>query len=211
MSMYNQEKPQLEIFSKNLKRIMAEKGISQNRLSIKLGCSNPTVNAWCQGQTMPRRELFDKLCQYLNVTRLDLLSDTSEIPNLSVPAAHPLRMLGRICAGDGMLCDENFEGYFFVDNSIRADYCLRVEGDSMKDANINHGDIAFLKRNYDLYDGNIYAVVYGDDNTASLKQVYRQEPDSLVLLPANPKYSPIIVKVDEALIVGECVGVYHPR
>ena len=81
----------------------------------------------------------------------------------------------------------------------------------MKDANIYHGDIAFLKKNYDLYDGNIYAVVYGDDNNATLKQVYRQAPDTLVLLPANQNYSPIIVKADDALIVGECVGVYHPR
>lgn len=209
--MYRQEKSQLEIFSRNLRKVMRDKDISQNGLARKLGCSVPTVNAWCQGQTIPRRELFEKLCQYLNVSRLDLLQDRSEIPNLSVPAAHPLKMLGRICAGDGVLCDEHFEGYFFVDNSIRADYCLRVEGDSMKDANIYHGDIAFLKRNYDLYDGNIYAVVFGDDNNATLKQVYRQAPDTLVLLPANQNYSPIIVKADDALIVGECVGVYHPR
>ena len=210
MAMYTEQRSQLEIFSQNLRDVMYRKNVSQNTLAKKLDCSVSTVNSWCQGTSLPRRDRFDKLCQFLNVSRLDLLADS--IPqNLSVPAAHPLRMLGRICAGDGMLCDENFEGYFFVDNSIRADYCLRVEGDSMKDQNINHGDVAFLKRNYDLYDGNIYAVVYGEDNTASLKQVYRQEPDSLVLLPANPQYSPIIVKADEALIVGECVGVYHPR
>lgn len=209
--MYRQERSQLEIFSKNLKRKMQDKDISQNGLARKLGCSVPTVNSWCQGQTMPRRELFDKLCNYLNVSRLDLLSDTSDIPNLSVPAAHPLKMLGSICAGDGILADENFDGYFFVDNSIRADYCLRVEGDSMKDANILHGDIAFLKKSYALADGNIYAVVFGEDENATLKQVYRQGPDTLVLLPANQNYNPIIVKADEALIVGECVGVYHPR
>ena len=123
--MYQEERSQLEIFSQNLRRRMTEKGISQNGLARKLGCSVPTVNSWCQGQTMPRRELFEKLCQYLNVSRLDLLSDTSTISNLSVPAAHPLMMLGQICAGDGVLADEHFEGYFFVDNSIRADYCLR--------------------------------------------------------------------------------------
>lgn len=209
--MYQEERSQLEIFSKNLRKVMQDKGISQNGLSRKLGCSVPTVNAWCQGQTMPRRELFEKLCQYLNVSRLDLLTDASEIPNLSVPAAHPLRILGTICAGDGMLAEENFDGYFFVDNSIRADYCLRVEGDSMKDANIFHGDIAFLKKNYDLYDGSIYGVVFGEDNNATLKQVYRQDSDTLILMPCNQKYKPIIVKASDALIVGECIGVYHPR
>ena len=208
--MYQQEKTQLEIFSSNLKRRMRDKDISQNALAKKLGCSVPTVNSWCQGQTMPRRELFDRLCQFLNCTRLDLLSDATTIPNLSVPAAHPLRMLGRISAGYGVLVDENFDGLFFVDNSIRADYCLRVEGDSMIEANIYHGDIAFLKKNCDILDGNIYAVVFGEDNYATLKKVYRQD-GKIVLAPANPNYRSIVVEADEALVVGECIGVYHPR
>ena len=159
---------------------------------------------------MPRRDLFDKLCQFLNVSRFDLLSDRETIMNLSVPAAHPLMMLGRICAGDGFLADESFEGMFFVDNSIRADFCLRVEGDSMRDANIFHGDIAFLKKNVDILDGNIYAVVLKEDNYATLKHVYRQD-GKYVLTPSNPSYRSITVEEEDLLIVGECVGVYHPR
>lgn len=209
--MYKQEKSQLEIFSKNLRQIMADKELSQHELSRKLGCSVPTVNSWCQGQTMPRRELFEKLCQTLNVTRLKLLTDAGDIANLTVPAAHPLRILGTICAGDGILANESFDGFFFVDNSIRADYCLRVEGDSMKDANIFHGDVAFIRKSYDIHDGGIYAVVFGDYETATLKQVYRQDVDTLILMPCNPKYKQIIVRIDDVLMVGECVGVYHPR
>ncbi len=209
--MYREEKSQLEIFSRNLKRIMADKELSQNALARKLDCSVPTVNSWCQGLTMPRRDLFDKLCRLLNVSRLDLLTDAGDIANITVPAARPLQILGTICAGDGILADESFDGLFFVDNSIRADYCLHVEGDSMRDASIYHGDIAFIKKSYDVLDGNIYAVVFGDEDYATLKQVYRQEPDSLVLMPCNQKYRPIIVKADDALIVGECIGVYHPR
>ena len=208
--MYKAERSQLDIFSMNLKQEMVKKDISQNGLARKLGCSVPTVNSWCQGQTMPRRELFDKLCQFFNVTRFDMLSDREAIINLSVPAAHPLKMLGRICAGDGVLCEESFEGVFFVDNSIRADYCLRVEGDSMRDAHIQHGDIAFLKKNCDILDGNIYAVVLKDDNYATLKQVYRQD-GKYVLAPANSSYRSIVVEEEDALIVGECIGVYHAR
>ena len=208
--MYKEEGSQLDIFSRNLKWNMQKKGISQNGLAKKLGCSVPTVNSWCQGQTMPRRDLFDKLCQFLNVSRFDLLSDRETIMNLSVPAAHPLMMLGRICAGDGFLADESFEGMFFVDNSIRADFCLRVEGDSMRDANIFHGDIAFLKKNVDILDGNIYAVVLKEDNYATLKHVYRQD-GKYVLTPSNPSYRSITVEEEDLLIVGECVGVYHPR
>ena len=204
------EKSQLEVFSQNLKRIMKDKDLSQNRLAQKLGCSVPTVNSWCQGYTMPRRELMEKLCALLNVKRSDLLTDKSTIPNLSVPAARPVPILGLICAGNGIDAQENFDGYFFVDNSIRADYCLRVEGDSMRNANINHGDIAFIRKSYSFINGGIYAVVFGDDRIAVLKKVYRQG-DNLLLMPCNQKYDPISIPASDVQTVGECIGIYSPR
>jgi repressor LexA len=208
---YKEERPQLDIFSSNLKRIMANKDIGQNELSRKLGCSAPTVNSWCQGYTMPRRELFEKLCQVLNVTRNDLMQDKTAAPNLSVPAAHPVMILGAICAGKGITAEENFRGMFFVDHSIRADYCLEVEGDSMRDANIYHGDIAFLRKNYEFINGGIYAVVFGSEQNAVLKRVYKQG-DALLLMPCNQLYDPISVSADEPFtICGGLVGVYSPR
>ena len=41
-------------------------------------------------------------------------------------------------------------------------------------------------------------------------EVYRQD-GKIVLAPANPNYRSIVVEADEALVVGECIGVYHPR
>lgn len=208
---YKEERPQLEIFSSNLKRFLAEKDIGQNELSRKLKCSAPTVNSWCQGQTMPRRELMERLCQTLNVTRADLLQDKVIAPNLSIPAAHPVPILGSICAGKGIIADESYNGMFFVDHSIRADYCLEVEGDSMRDANIFHGDIAFLKKNYEFMNGGIYAVVFGSDQNAVLKRVYRQG-ESLLLMPCNQLYDPITISSNEPFtICGELIGVYSPR
>ena len=206
--MYSPEKNQNEIFAENLIDLLAKRGISQNQFAKKIGVSAMAVGKWCRAISAPRNDKLDVICQVLNVQRSDLLTDKSAIPNLSVPAARPVPMLGIICAGDGKIADENFDGYFFVDNSIRADYCLRVEGDSMKDAHIFHGDLAFLKKSYDFLNGGIYAVVFGEDRNAVLKKVYRQG-DGLLLMPCNQKYDPIYV--DDAIIVGECVGVYSPR
>lgn len=209
--MYTEEKSQMQIFSTNLKRILATKGMSQSELSRKLSCSVPSVNAWCQGTSMPRTNMLEKICQVLNVNRDDLLQDKTAAPNLSVPAAYPVRILGAICAGEGITAEENFRGYFFVDHSIRADYCLEVEGDSMKDANIFHGDIAFLRRNFEFMNGGIYAIVYGSEENAVLKRVYKQG-DSLLLMPCNQLYDPITVPADEPYtICGELIGVYSPR
>lgn len=209
--MYTPERSQTEIFADNLSRILANKNMSQNQLSKKIEVSAMSVNAWCRGLSMPRNDKIDRMCQVLNVTRNDLLQDKTTAPNLSVPAAHPVRILGSICAGEGITAEENFRGMFFVDHSIRADYCLEVEGDSMRDANIYHGDIAFLRKNYEFINGGIYAIVFGSEENAVLKRVYKQG-DSLLLMPCNQLYDPISVPADEPFtICGELVGVYSPR
>lgn len=89
-----EEKSQLEIFSYNLRRILADKELSQNQLAKKMSCSVPSVNAWCQGQSMPRVKMLEKLCLVLNVSRSDLLQDRTVAQNLSVPAAYPVPMHG---------------------------------------------------------------------------------------------------------------------
>ncbi len=209
--MYQEERSQLEVFSANLRKILADKQLSQNQLAKKMECSVPSVNAWCQGQSMPRPKMLDKLCQILNVSRTELLQDGVAAVNLSVPAAYPVPILGSICAGKGIIADECYRGMFFVDHSIRADYCLEVEGDSMRDANIFHGDIAFLRKNYEFVNGGIYAVVFGADENAVLKRVY-QQGDSLLLMPCNQLYNPISIPASEPFtICGELVGVYSPR
>ena len=203
-----EERTQREIFGENLRRIMRDKELSQRRLAYLMGVSGASVNAWCQGASLPNKTGLEHLCKTLNVSHQDLMLDRENIRNLSVPAARPLPMLGTICAGDGILAEQNFDGYFFIDNSIRADFCLRVEGNSMTDAHIYHGDIAFIKKSYELVDGKIYAVVFDDTDSASLKVVYKQD-DGLLLTPCNSKYKPILVQ--DAFIVGECIGVYHSR
>ena len=197
-----------EIFAENLNALMRKEGISQNKLGRLIGVSASTANLWCTARSVPRSDKIDKLCDLFNVTQADLTTDKADVPNLSIPAAYPLPILGNICAGDGILLNENFEGYFFVDNSIRADYCLRVEGDSMIEANIFHGDIAFIRKSYDFLEGNVYAVVYGENENAVLKKVYRQD-DGLLLMPCNQKYKPVFAK--DVRVIGECVGVYHSR
>ena len=206
--MFTEERSQNEIFAENLKELLIRKGMSANQLGKKIGVSATSMSKYMHAVAMPRNDKIDAICRVLNCQRSDLLSDKTQIPNLSIPAAYALPMLGTVCAGDGILAEQNFDGYFFVDNSIRADYCLRIEGDSMKDAGINHGDIVFLRKSYSFLNGGIYAVVFGDDSNAVLKKVYKQG-DSLLLMPCNQLYDPITV--DDCLIVGECVGVYSHR
>lgn len=181
---------------------------------------------------VPSLETFYKVANAMDISLDELLSKVDEnqpvgldgvqsyekpysseraLPsNIILPAAYALPILGTICAGDGVHCEENFEGYFYVDRTIKADYCLKVKGDSMIDAGIHDGDVAFIRKEFDYEDGEIYAVCWGAEESASLKKLYKVD-NRIMLQPCNAEYSAILADADDVCIVGECVGTYHAR
>lgn len=193
------------------------RGISQEALADKLGYKSfTTIQKWEDGTSSPPIGTVKKVADILGVTIEELTSDkdlSSEpdlagITNISFPASRPIPILGDICAGEGTWCEDNFEGHFFIDSSVKADFCVRVRGDSMIDAGIRDGDLAFIKKTYDYKDGNIYAVRINSDCEAVLKKVFWQE-DTIILNPCNAEYKPIVTDSEGVSVVGECVGVYH--
>ena len=206
------ELEQKKIFSKNLNYYINKKDIKQLDIAKAIGESPQTVNTWVKGVAIPRMGKIQKLADYFGIYKSDLIDEHYDplagLTNVSTPAARAIPILGTICAGSGIWCEENFDGLFFMDSSIKADLCVKVSGDSMKDANILNGDKAFIKKSYDFKDGRIYAVRIDDENEAMLKVVHR-DGDKFILSSRNPEYAPIIEDVDNVCIIGECVGVYH--
>ena len=193
------------------------RGISQEALADKLGYKSfTTIQKWEDGTSSPPIGTVKKVAEILGVTIEELTSDDNHssepdltgITNISFPASRPIPILGDICAGEGTWCEENFEGHFFIDSSVKADFCVRVRGDSMIDAGIRDGDLAFIKRTYDYKDGNIYAVRINSDCEAVLKKVFWQD-DTIILNPCNAEYKPIVTDSEGVSVVGECIGVYH--
>lgn len=99
-----------------------------------------------------------------------------------------LPLLGKIAAGQPILATEDCE-YFSPINDTRADFCLRVKGDSMIGAGIKDGDIVFIRKQDSVDDGEIAAVLVEDE--ATLKRVYITS-DAVTLISENPKYKPMI-------------------
>lgn len=196
----------------NLNRLMEHHDVTQLELAEYMNVSQATISNWCKGSKMPRMDKIDKLCQFFNVSRTELMdshsTDLSNITNISFPAARPIPMLGDICAGNGVFCEENFDGYFFVDQSIKADFCVRVRGDSMIDACISNNDTAFIKKTYDYKNNSVYAVLLNSECEATLKKVFWQG-DTILLSPCNSEFEPMIVDASEVTILGECIGVFH--
>ena len=106
---------------------------------------------------------------------------------MPMPATYKVPLLGAIACGEPILAAENVEGDVEVPEHVRADFALRCKGDSMINARIFDGDIVYIRQQPTVDDGQIAAVLIGEE--ATLKRV-RLYPDHVVLEPENPLYRP---------------------
>lgn len=160
--------------------------------------------------------ILEPLAKVLQTTPAELMGweqspvpasdDLPDLPNIFPIQTKKVPLLGTIAAGVPIYADENFDGYRECTEDIDADFCLKIQGDSMIGARINDGDIVFIKKQPDVDNGEIAAVLI--ENEATLKRVYK-EKDSLILQAENPKYAPIVYTAEsyvECRILGKAVA-----
>lgn len=141
----------------------------------------------------PNSEMLISIANFFN-TSIDYLlckvnsPDGESIPSniIPLPKMKKVPLLGTIACGEPILAEENIEGFLAMPEDVGADFCLRCKGDSMINARIFDGDIVYIRQQPQVEDGEIAAVMVGDDE-ATLKRV-RLFPDHIVLEPENPQY-----------------------
>jgi repressor LexA len=185
-----------------------QRGMTMRELAEKIGVSEATVSRWEDGKIKSWRwDRAKAISEALDIPANVLMTGTEiELPEYE--NTHAIPILGEICAGPGIFCDENYNGAFYIDRSIKADCCLIVSGDSMRDAGIMDRDIAFVKKQDRYRDGDIVAVIIRDENTAAIKKICFNGPDA-VLMPCNPDYPPAVIALEEIIIVGKVIGAYR--
>lgn len=206
-----------KIMAKNIQYYMDLYNKTRNDICQDLGIKYTTFTDWIKANTYPRIDKIELMANYFNIEKSDLIeehnkesvqSDRPLPSNIILPSAHKLPIMGTICAGDGVVCEDDYQGTFIVDIDVKADYCLKVHGDSMIGANIYDGDLVFISKSYDFVQDQIYAIERLDYNEASLKRV-TQDGDTLILNPCNPEYHAMVTDYEDVRIIGRCVGVLH--
>lgn len=200
-------------FASNLKILRKSRHLSQDKLADELDLSRSLIGMFESGKRKPSYETLELIADYFNVRLDDLSGRSSEKSDLfsisgimPVPKMVKKPRLGTIACGEPILAEENFEGYDEIPDNIKCDFTLRCKGDSMIDARINNGDVVYIRQQSCVDNGDIAAVLIGDE--ATLKKVYIYD-DRVVLQPANPKYEPMFfVKEDmnNVRIIGKAVG-----
>jgi repressor LexA len=119
-----------------------------------------------------------------------------------------LALYGRVAAGVPTLAQDNVEDELLLDPALfrpRADFLLRVHGQSMLEADIHDRDILAVHRTAQVSNGQIVVARLGDEATV---KYYRRKGHLLRLEPANAAFQPIEVDLRhqhctiEGLVVG---------
>jgi repressor LexA len=129
-----------------------------------------------------------------------------------VPLQGTLPLVGRVAAGHPILAAEHIEAHLKLDAALfapRADYLLRVHGQSMRDAGIFDGDLLAVHKAAEARSGQIVVARIGGaaGDEVTVKRLKRQGRE-IVLLPENPDFAPIVVdpKKTAFAIEGLAVG-----
>jgi repressor LexA len=117
-------------------------------------------------------------------------------------------LIGRVAAGSPILADAHVQGRYQLDPAMfspRADYLLRVRGQSMRDAGILDGDLLAIHATSEAVNGQIIVARLSEEVT--VKRLKRLG-SHVELLPENPDFQPIVVDTqrDPLVIEGVVVG-----
>ncbi len=120
-------------------------------------------------------------------------------------------IVGRVAAGNPILAQEHIEDYCNIPNSFfhpSADYLLRVNGMSMKDAGILDGDLLAVHKTDQAHNGQIVVARIGEEVTVKRYKRSGNRPQ-VELWPENPEFEVIHVDVrdQDFSIEGLSVGV----
>lgn len=188
-----------------------ELGLTLEDVGNFVGVGKSTVRKWERGDIENmKRDKINLLSQVLKLSPLTFITGEVEygMPDniIPLPKTKAVPLLGTIACGKPILAVENVSCYVRIDEEVRVDFALECKGDSMINARIFDGDVVYIREQPDVENGEIAAVLIGEE--ATLKKVYKY-PSKIVLCPENPLYDDIVYseeKMNEVRILGKAVA-----
>lgn len=134
--------------------------------------------------------------KYLAEQRRNKAKQSMEVP-----------LVGTIAAGSPVQPFEDKSTLSFGDFvGHKATYALRVRGNSMIEDHICENDMILIEETQNARDGDIVVALVGGSET-TLKRIYREPGNMILLQPANADMSPIRVPANEVQVQGRLLAV----
>ena len=135
-------------------------------------------------------------------------ADNAQFTNIEFSNIENIAVIGEVAAGAPIFADQNVQQYLSVDQTLfadRADFLLKVKGDSMIGVGIFEKDLLAVKKAQTARDNEIIVARIGDDVTVKR---YQRHGSTVSLIAENEDYSPIEINLqtDSFAIEGVVVG-----
>lgn len=203
------DEEQKKIFSRNLNHYVSLSNKTQKEIADSIDVSPQTFNTWCQGIAIPRMGKVQRLADYFNVGKSDLI-DNKPFTNTNKSKGVTINVLGRVAAGIPIEAIENIIDTEEITEELARTgnfFGLQIHGDSME-PRIYESDIVIVRQQDDAESGDVViAMVNGNDATCKRLRKYR---DGIELVSNNPSYAPMFFSNEEILskpvkIIGKVV------
>jgi repressor LexA len=186
--------------NEKLKARRLELGLTLEEVGNYVGVNKSTVRKWETGQIKDmKRSQIAKYAKILKISPIAILGIDDETISVSLPKEEPVREImiyGAISCGTGLFVDDEIIGHVSVPLSMLpskyAEYFAQyASGDSMEGVGIYEGDLLIFEKTQALDNGEIGSFCIDDGITTCKK--FSMVGGSVMLMPANDKYQPIIV------------------
>ena len=190
-------------------------GMTQTELADALSTTKQNIYKYENGiiSNIPSDKI-EAMTEILKTTPAYLMGWEEETvlpPNIEpLGSMQKIPLVGQIACGTPILAEQNIEDYVDLPGHIRADFALTCKGESMIGAGIRTGDIVYIRKQEEVENGQIAAVMVGGDE-ATLKRVYTK-PGVVQLVAENPNIAPAVFigkEAEQIHIIGLAVAYTH--
>lgn len=184
-------------------------GMSQTDMADRIGVSKQTLYKYENDIiTNIPSDKIEEISALTGVSPAYIMGwETNQLPSEVIKLqTKNLPILGSVACGKPIF-DPSDGVQIKVPSSFHADFGLYARGDSMIGADIHDGDLVFFVQQPSVENGQIAAVFIDDEVT--LKRVYYQQSERLVLQAENSSVPPIIIEgpdLNQVHIIGRAIA-----
>ncbi len=199
--------------SNNIKKLAELKNKNQSDISKELKIPKTTLNGYFNASSTPNSGNIQKLADYFGVKKSELDPRFIQEPTnlIEINETVKIPVLGTIACGEPILADENILEYrnTFNHNLPTGElFYLKAKGDSMTPS-IPDSSYVLIRRQEEVENGEIAAVLINGDTEATLKKV-RRLGNNILLEAINEEYAPYLINEENpARIIGKAVKVEY--
>lgn len=189
-----------------IKNTLDKNGWSLRQAALQIGVSPAYLSKLTnkKADSNPKLETLNKIAKGLRINKFILYNlagiETPKPSNIEYIDSNFVNVpvIGEIACDEPITSEENISDYVPIPADVVKNgtfFILNCVGNSMEPT-ITNGSQVVIREQSDAENDQIAAVLLEDENTATLKRI-KKTKTSVILLPDNPEYEPIILNKDK--------------